>query len=113
LSGVVGAIESTPSTGCFHFLFKLYSYLMGRIFIDVREPSEYEMGHVEGAINLPPSKLLAGADLLKEIPKNTEIILYCLSGSRSNTAMHILKNSGFSNVVNGINKEQVKTKYNL
>lgn len=55
---------------------------MNRIIIDVREPIEYKMGHVKGAINIPPSQLMAGA-----------------------------KQLGFTNLVNGINKEHVKSKY--
>ena len=40
---------------------------MKRLIIDVREPYEYESGHVEGAINIPPSKLLEGASELDNI----------------------------------------------
>jgi len=81
------------------------------MIIDVREPSEYASGHVLGAINIPPSKLLAGADELKDVPKDTELILYCLSGSRSNVSINILQQSGFTNLVNGVNKDQVTKRY--
>lgn len=84
---------------------------MDRIIIDVREPLEYKMGHVKGAINIPPSKLMAGAKKLDGVPKGTELVLYCVSGSRSNAAMHYLKQLGFTNLVNGINKAHVKAKY--
>lgn len=86
---------------------------MDRIFIDVREPFEYMMGHVKGALNIPPSKLMAGAKQLEGVPKDTELVLYCLSGSRSNSSMHILRDLGYTNLVNGINKGHVKAKYNL
>lgn len=86
---------------------------MNRIFVDVREPFEYATGHVKGAINIPPSKLIAGASKLKDVPKDTEIVLYCLSGSRSNASMHILRQMGYTNLVNGINKQQVKAKYGI
>jgi len=84
---------------------------MQRIFLDVREPNEYKKGHVDGAINMPPAALLAGAKLLAETPKDTEIVLYCLSGARSNAAMHYLKNLGFTNLTNGINQRNVENKY--
>jgi phage shock protein E len=84
---------------------------MDRIIIDVREPLEFKLGHVKGAINIPPSKLMAGAEKLQNVPKDTELILYCLSGSRSNVAMNILKDLGYTNLVNGINKSHVKAKY--
>lgn len=86
---------------------------MDRIIIDVREPLEYKLGHVKGAINIPPSKLMAGAEKLNDIPKDTELVLYCVSGSRSNASMHYLQDLGFTNLVNGINKQQVKAKYGL
>lgn len=86
---------------------------MSRMYIDVREPFEFAMGHVKGAVNIPPSKLMAGAEKLNGVPKDTELVLYCLSGSRSNASMQILKDMGFTNLVNGINKSHVKAKYGL
>ena len=84
---------------------------MHRLFIDVREPEEYARGHVEGAINLPPSEVMGGAAALSDVPKDTELVLYCVSGSRSNASMHMLKQMGFTNLVNGINKDHIKAKY--
>jgi phage shock protein E len=84
---------------------------MAKIIIDVREPEEYTRGHIDGAINIPPSKLMGELDELENVPKDSEIILYCNSGSRSNMAMNILKDKGFSNLVNGINQDHVKSKY--
>jgi rhodanese-related sulfurtransferase len=82
-----------------------------RLIIDVREPVEYMFGHVKGAINIPPTKLMSGAQQLDNIPKDTELILYCLSGSRSAAAINILERLGYTNLINGINKDQVKAKY--
>lgn len=82
-----------------------------RIFIDVREPREYAAGHVEGAINLPPSDLIAGAKVLENVSKDTQLVLYCISGSRSNASMHILRQMGYANLVNGVNADQVRQKY--
>jgi len=84
---------------------------MNRLFIDVREPEEYARGHISSAINLPPAKLLAGAKALDKVPKDTELILYCVSGSRSNASINILRQLGFTNLVNGINASHVKAKY--
>ncbi len=84
---------------------------MNRLIIDVREPQEYRLGHVEGAINLPPSEIMAGADKLKDVPKDTALILYCISGSRSNAAMHYLRQLGFTNLTNGINQQHVTRNY--
>lgn len=84
---------------------------MNRIIIDVREPQEYERGHVDGAINLPPAEILAGAKKLSDVPKDTELILYCMSGSRSNVSIQYLQQLGFTNLVNGINMQHVQAKY--
>ena len=86
---------------------------MDRVFIDVREPIEFAMGHVKGALNIPPSELMKGAKKLEGIPKNTELILYCQSGSRSNVSMNILRDMGYTNLVNGINKNHVAAKYGV
>ena len=84
---------------------------MNRLIVDVREPVEFNSGHVEGAINIPPSELMSGAKSLQDVPKETEIVLYCVSGSRSNVAKNILSGMGFTNLVNGINKQHVEAKY--
>lgn len=86
---------------------------MNRIFIDVREPHEFAKGHVKGALNIPPAELMSGAALLKDVPKDTELVLYCLSGSRSNASMNILQQLGYTNLVNGINKEHVAATYGV
>lgn len=84
---------------------------MNRIIIDVREPEEYARGHVEGSLNIPPSHLLAGANELADVAKDTELVLYCVSGSRSNVAGNILRSYGFTNIINGINQRHVEAKY--
>lgn len=84
---------------------------MKQLIIDVREPNEFADGHVQGAVNMPPAELMAGAPQLKGVPKDTSIILYCKSGSRSNVSMHILRQLGFTNLINGINQDQVRARY--
>lgn len=77
------------------------------VIIDVREPFEYASGHVEGALNIPPAQLMAGAPELKDVDKDAELIVYCLTGSRSNVAIQMLKRMGFTNLTNGINSAHV------
>jgi len=85
---------------------------MSRIIVDVREKYEYKMGHVKGALNIPPAKLMQGLpEELAETPKDTEIVLYCLSGARSGASIRILQQYGFTNLINGINKDHVKARY--
>ena len=52
-----------------------------------------------------------GARKIECVPKDTELVLYCVSGSRSNASMHYLQQLGFTNIVNGINKAHVEAKY--
>jgi len=84
---------------------------MKRIIIDVREPFEYAAGHAKGAVNIPPAELMVGAQALEDIEKDTELILYCRTGTRSNASIQILQQLGFTNLVNGINAGQVESKY--
>jgi rhodanese-related sulfurtransferase len=86
---------------------------MKPIVIDVREPFEYKMGHVKDALNIPPTELMAGAKKLADVPKDTPMILYCRTGSRSNVSIQILRSMGYTNLTNGINKQQVEAKYGL
>ena len=82
---------------------------MNRIIIDTREDFEYTQSHVEGAINISPTKFMSGQipSELSHIPKDTEIIVYCRSGQRSNTVGQILRTHGFSNIINGVNEHHV------
>ncbi len=86
---------------------------MNYTIIDVREPAEFRSGHVAGAINIPPSELMNNPAQLSTIPKDAAIIVYCLSGSRSNVSMNILRGLGYTNLTNGINQQQVEAKYGL
>jgi len=69
----------------------------GTIVVDVREPEEYEQGHVPGAINLPQADL---ASRLDELPRDCPLILICRSGARSLWAAQFLRQVGFEQVAN-------------
>jgi phage shock protein E len=81
------------------------------VIVDVREPYEFASGHVKGALNIPPADLMTGAEALRGVPKNAEIVLYCRTGSRSNVAMHILQSLGYTNLTNGINQGHVESNW--
>ena len=68
------------------------------ILIDVRTSSEYESGHLEGAINIPYEDIVKGVSKLEDVDFNTNIIVYCKSGGRSNQAFESLKSAGYTNV---------------
>jgi rhodanese-related sulfurtransferase len=64
------------------------------IILDVREPYEYNEGHINGAINIPLSTILVGIDQLKNI-QGKKIILQCRVGGRSMRACQLLQAEGF------------------
>ena len=67
------------------------------LVLDVREPIEWEMGHVPGALLISLGTL---RDRINEIPSHNKIAVICEAGLRSSTAASILESSGFTNVAN-------------
>lgn len=63
--------------------------------IDVREPEEYEEGHLPGAVLMPLSELL---DRVKELDPSKPAITYCRMGNRSRSAAALLMTHGFDKV---------------
>lgn len=59
--------------------------------IDVREPNEFEAGHILGARNIPLSQLKMR---YKEIRPDKPVYLYCQNGLRSGRAAQVLKRKG-------------------
>ena len=70
----------------------------GATLVDVRTPSEFRDGNIQGAINLPLQTL--GSNLNK-LMKDQVIITCCRSGSRSGMARRQLQAAGFTQVYNG------------
>lgn len=48
---------------------------------------------------------------LDEIPKEEEAVVYCNSGGRAGVAVQGLGTMGYTNIVNGINQENVEVNY--
>ncbi len=69
------------------------------IYIDVRTKAEYDSGHKDGALNHDIMDMMSG--VFPDLPKDSEIILYCESGNRSMMAQGMMQNAGFTNVTNG------------
>lgn len=66
--------------------------------IDTREESEWNAGHMPGAIHL--SKGIIERDIEKTVPdKSATIILYCGGGFRSALAADNLQKMGYANVI--------------
>jgi len=67
--------------------------------VDVRTPGEYAQGYIKGAMLLPLDRLAIDASK-KLSDKDAEIFVYCLSGSRSRSAVSLLVRAGYTNVSN-------------
>jgi phage shock protein E len=70
----------------------------GARIIDVRTPAEYRDGAYPGAINIPLPMLPLRLSELE--PKNKPVVLYCESGARSGHAARLLRQAGFTDVIN-------------
>jgi len=63
-----------------------------RTIIDVRSPSEYRSGHVDGSINIPLQDIPLHLDEIKTMAR--PVVLCCASGNRSGNAVAFLKKNG-------------------
>lgn len=75
-----------------------YRLTAGAILLDVREPYEYQDGHVPGSVNIPLQRIEQVRTVVKDV--QTPIFTYCLSGSRSMQAVKMLRSMGYQNVKN-------------
>lgn len=67
------------------------------LLLDVRTPEEYRQIRIPHSISLPLQSLKSGiAKVAKS--KDTEIIVYCLSGARAAQACSMLTSMGYTNV---------------
>ena len=71
----------------------------GITLLDVRTPEEYAEGHIKGAVNINLFDEAFKEKVLKELPKDKTVFVYCRSGRRSMSAAEILAAEGYK-VVN-------------
>ncbi|MDD1628384.1 MAG: rhodanese, partial [Methylococcaceae bacterium] len=65
--------------------------------LDVREPNEYEYGHIANSILIPLNQI---PNRLSELDPEQEIVVICHHGMRSQQAANYLAQSGFKNISN-------------
>ncbi len=70
----------------------------GARIIDVRTPVEFRDGSYPGAVNIPLASLPARMHELE--PRSAPIVLFCASGARSAQGARLLKQAGFTDVIN-------------
>jgi len=73
------------------------------VLLDVREPHEWAISHLEGALLIPQGDL---PTRMSELNTADEIVLLCRSGERSALALNLLHDAGFrrlKNLVGGVN----------
>jgi molybdopterin/thiamine biosynthesis adenylyltransferase/rhodanese-related sulfurtransferase len=77
----------------------LYASAEPPLFVDVREPDEWEEGHIPGAIHVTRGRLEQRIEGL--VPDKTRtLVLYCAGGPRSAFSTKALNEMGYENVVN-------------
>jgi hydroxyacylglutathione hydrolase len=65
--------------------------------LDVRGADEYLAGHISGAQNIHAGRVMSNQ---QRIPKDRPVIVHCLGGDRSSTAISALLSVGFTNLIN-------------
>ena len=65
------------------------------LVLDVRTVSEFNGGHLQGAVNIPVEVLTYH---LSQLDKKDELLVYCRTGNRSITAVGILRENGYDRI---------------
>jgi len=71
----------------------------GAMLLDVREPSEFDMGHLPEAVHIPRGLLEFMVDNHPKLQNRTQtMVVYCKNGGRSTLATDLLQRMGFSDI---------------
>jgi rhodanese-related sulfurtransferase len=66
------------------------------VFLDVREPNEWMMAHVAGAVFIPRGQLESHVE--GAVRRDSKVVVYCARGNRSALAADTLQQMGYSDV---------------
>ncbi len=68
------------------------------VLLDVREPDEYAVSHLRGALRVAPDSFSVAQ--LDSLPRDTPIVAYCSVGYRSAAVVQRLREAGYTRAVN-------------
>ena len=74
------------------------------VFLDVREPHEWNLFRIPGAVHVPLGQL--EARVADAVPRDRHVVVYCARGNRSALAADAMQNMGYTDVASmaaGIN----------
>ncbi|GEM_PF-4542359 len=67
------------------------------VLLDVREPDEFDKGHISGSINVPFRKVLSNLSLLPGPEDKVTLLVICNTQHRANHVIVVLREIGYSN----------------
>lgn len=66
------------------------------VYLDVREPNEWNLGRIPGAVFLPRGQLESKVE--DAVPRDAKVVIYCARGNRSALAADTLQQMGYEDV---------------
>jgi len=66
------------------------------VYVDCREPNEWNLGHIPNAVFIPRGKLEQNIEAA--VDREQKVIIYCASGNRSVLAAETLQQMGYKDV---------------
>jgi len=72
----------------------------GTVLLDVREPWEFDIACIQGAVNLPMNTVPEAVENGELLPDDRDIVVICHHGVRSLQVAHYLEHVGFSRITN-------------
>jgi phage shock protein E len=70
----------------------------GTVLVDVRTPEEFVSGHLDGAMNVP-AEAVDFDQLIAELDREQTYVVYCRSGRRSQQAVSLMQEAGFTRLI--------------
>jgi rhodanese-related sulfurtransferase len=66
------------------------------VYLDVREPNEWNLGHLPNAIHIPRGNLESNIEA--RVDRDQTVVIYCARGNRSALAADTLQQMGYTDV---------------